>query len=219
MYESECTLGSIKKTLSLYHSFNFQFWSIWLSEFVCTFSFKFRWMSFRCILPSIYYQSCTSGEQYLVSYIYKKHYGFTKLQIQQMKQLRWLGRRRIYLYWFTNWIFLKLKLLMATHCWKAQNNISLGKEMPRFCSIWKTITEFLQRSKVRKGKELSRSLVWILAGVEVPRSGLPVKHRSLPDFESGLQETRVIEERPPNDNSVKSWGSIIETNQMRSNLK
>ena len=108
-----------KKTLSLYHSFNFQFWSIWLSEFVCPFSFKFRWMSFRCILPSIYYQSCTSGEQYLVSYIYKKHYGFTKLQIQQMKQLRWLGRRRIYLYWFTNWIFFKLKLLMATHCWKA----------------------------------------------------------------------------------------------------
>ena len=111
VYESECTFGSIKKTLSLYHSFNFQFWSIWLSEFVCPFSFKFRWMSFRCILPSIYYQSCTSGEQYLVSYIYKKHYGFTKLQIQQMKQLRWLGRRKIYLYWFTNWIFLKLKLL------------------------------------------------------------------------------------------------------------
>ena len=54
-----------------------------------------------------------------------------------------------------------------------------------------------------KSKELSRSLVWILAGVEVPRSGLPVKHRSLPDFESRLQETRVIEERPTNENGVK----------------
>jgi len=70
-----------------------------------------------------------------------------------------------------------------------------------------------------KSKELSRSLVWILAGVEVPRSGLPVKHRSLPDFESRLQETRVIEERPTNGNGVKRWGSILVTNQMRSNLK
>lgn len=44
--------------------------------------------------------------------------------------------------------------------------------------------------------------------MEVPRSGLPVKHRSLPDFESRLQETRVIEERPTNENGVKRSNNI-----------
>ena len=48
---------------------------------------------------------------------------------------------------------------MATHCLKAKNNISLMKkklvesEIPRCCSIWKTITEFVQRSKVKGIKQ------------------------------------------------------------------
>ena len=63
--------------------------SVWKKKFYLRYDSKlfsvlslFLFNEVSVDLPSIYYQSCTSREQCLVSYRYKKHYGFYKTGLQ-----------------------------------------------------------------------------------------------------------------------------------------